>query len=697
MDNENLNGLDSYSLDSILIEFGSGSFGVEPESSVPPHTSTENDESDGKKVSDFYSEPRQTSFEPSDDDGDKDVHISDNTAGDKYAKAGDYGRKRNDEDEDEDEDDGDKPSSGRSRKESSLSPIIAFLAFVVMKIQQSKLNFRGAPPEEAEDLGEEMSPDRAVKFYKKHIPWLRLRARFALLLSLVMAYISFGFPVPGALADTGVKAAVLLIMLLTVTLLGLDVFVSGILALVKRRPHANSLVALSCLFSIIDAFVVACGVKAYGIPYCAVAALTMTFTLFASLLNCRANRLSCHSADALRNPFTLTAETSVSGEGITLLKSRCGTKDFIRRTEEFSPDEAAFSMLAPYLIIISLILSVIAAAIGGNFKGYAHILSGIFVFAAPFALLFSFPLPFFVGAKKLINVGSSVAGWSGLFDIGKSKHIIISDNDLFSKKDIHVKKAHYLSGANSEELMSLAATVISASGSALTPAFIELMHKANGSLLRMDDFKVHEGGGLVALISGEEILCGPAGFMQLMGVRLPKALALKDCVFLSASGILKGFFEIDYTPKQEVHDSLLKIMRSNRHPIFALRDFNMTPQMLSRKFDIPTDGFDFPSFIERYEISAASPTDASKPAALMSKDGLDALITLADYSRLMYKSVRICVLLSIMSTVLGIVLAFSYFCSASFAAVTAAKVMVYMLLWLLPEVILTIILARKKM
>lgn len=608
-----------------------------------------------------------------------------------YAEDGDYTYKA-----DDDDDDDFTPASKRSVKESVAAPIIAFIALIVMKVQQSRINFRGAPPEEAEDLGEEMAPDKAAKFYDKHIPWLKLRTKLSFLLCLVMAYISFGLPVPGALADTGVKAAVLLVMLLSVMLLGLDVFVSGLISLVKRRPHANSLVALSCLFSALDAVIIACGVKDFGLPYCAVSALAMAFTLLASVLNCRSSRISCRSAAALRNPFTLTAETSVSGEGITLLKSRCGTKDFVRRTEEYGPDEAAFGLLAPYLIIASFILSLIAAAVSGSFRGYAHILSGTFVFAAPFAVLFSFPLPFFVSAKMLIRKGAAIAGWSGLFDIGKSKHIIINDTDLFSKNAVSIQKTHILSGMKAEKVLSLAGTMISASGSALAPAFIDLMQKGSGSLLRMDEFTVHEGGGLVALINGEEILCGPAGFMQLMGIRLPKALSLKDCVFLSSSGVLCGFFEIGYTPADDVRDSLLTILRSDRHPIFALRDFNMTPQMLSRKFDIPTDGFDFPSFIERYEISAASPTEASKPAALISRDGLGPLISLADHSRRLYKTVNLCLMLCIMSVMLGMVLSFIYFCGGSFAAVGVGRVIAYMLLWLLPELILTVMFGRKR-
>ncbi len=718
---DDINGYgDEYSLESILAEFGSkpetdedrrkDEAETEPRSAAMP-VQTEDDpyvltmggssddeprseptvdlDGDAKpKVSDsetFYPQP-----DPSEEDyaqykfDDSDFEDVEYASDEDYDEYGD--------DDDDEEDDEPRPSL----KERIGAPLVAFAAYVVMKVQQSKLSFRAAPPEEAEDLGEEMLPDKAAKFYDKHIPWLKLRTKLSFFLSLIMAYISLGFPVSGVLNDVGVKASVLLIMLLSVMLFGADVFVCGAASLIKRRPDANSLVALSCLISVIDAAIIACGVKDYGIPYCAVAALTMSFTLLGSVLNCRSNRIACRSAAALHNPYTLTAETSVSGEGITLLKSRCGTKDFVRRTEEFGPDEAAYGLMAPYLIIISLLLSIIAAATGGSFRGFAHILSGIFVFSAPFVMLIAYPLPFFVSAKHLIKKGAAIAGWSGLFDIGKSKHVIISDTDLFAKSAISIEKVHILSGTSPEKVLSLAGSIISASGSALAPAFMELMRKGNGSLLRIDEFTCHESGGLVALINGEEVLCGSSGFMQLMGIRLPQALALKDCVFLSASGVLCGFFEIRYTPSKPVRDALAEIMRSGRHPIFALRDFNMTPQMLSRKFDIPTDGFDFPSFAERYEISAASPSDASKPAALLSRDGLGPLISLAHHGKNLFGIVRVCVLLSIMCTVLGAVLAFSYFCGGNFTAMGAERVLIYMLVWLLPELIMSFVLYRKQ-
>ena len=572
-----------------------------------------------------------------------------------------------------------------SFRESVAVPVISALAFVVMKINQSRLSV-GSASYETEDLGEEMPPDKAAKFYDKHIAGLRLRARIAFILSAVMIFISYGLPLAGAFADVGVKSAVCLILMLAVMLCGLDIITAGIMSLVRMKPHASALIAVSCLLCAIDAFVIACGEKSSGLPFCVIPALTISFTLLSCVLNARSNRIVFNTAASARRPFTLTAEAALSGGDITLLKSLRTTDGFVRRTEEDGPDEAVFGLMTPYLIAVSLVLSLVSAVIGKNFAGFAHILSGIFVCAAPIAMLITFPLPFFVSIKALIKKGSTIAGWSGLYDIGKAKHLIITDVDLFPKGCVKIAKTRILSGMKPEKVISFAASIISASGSALVPAFSELMRKGNGCLLTVESFTVHESGGLIAMVDGEEVFCGNAGFMRLMGMHLPERFVVKDCVYVAASGSICGLFEIEYTPTQAVKSSLEALMSSKRHPIFAIRDFNITPQMLSTKFDIATDGFDFPSYSERYEISGAVPSDGSKPAALISREGLEPLISLADHGRLLYGRIRLNVMLSVLSTVIGVAVMFILSLSGTLSVVTA---LTYLLGWLLLAVILS--------
>lgn len=572
----------------------------------------------------------------------------------------------------------------KSFRESVAVPVISALAFIAMKIKQSQVTL-SETSYESEDLGEEMQPDKAARFYDKHIAGLRLRTRIAFVLCVLMAYISYGLPVPGALADVGVKSAVCLIMMISVMFCGLDIITTGIMSIVRFKLHASALIVVSCLLCMIDAFLSAASVSEKVVPFCVIPALTIAFTLLGSVMNARSNKIILNTAAASKHPYVVTAESELSGGDITLVKGRKPIDGIVRRTEEDGPDESVFGVLTPYFVVAALVLSIIAAVISKSFSSFAHILSGIFVCAAPIAMLLTFPLPFFISIKSLIRSGSTIAGWSGLYDIGKAKHLIVTDSDLFPKGCVKISRTRVFAGMEPERIISFAGSIISASGSAMVHPFAELMRKAGGGLMPVEAFSVHESGGLTAMIDGEDVYCGNAAFMRLMGVILPEKYVLNNGVYIAVAGVICGVFEMEYIASDAVKSALEELVGSDRHAIFAVRDFNITPSMLSVKFDMPTDGFDFPPYSERYAISGAEPSEASKPAALISREGLSALVSLADHGKMLFSRIRLSVILSVVSAVIGMLVMFILSLSALPSVVTALS---YLLAWLLITVIL---------
>ena len=573
----------------------------------------------------------------------------------------------------------------KSFRESVAVPVISALAFIAMKIKQSQVTL-GETSYESEDLGEEMQPDKAARFYDKHIAGLRLRTRIAFVLCVLMAYISYGLPVPGALADAGVKSAVCLIMMISVMFCGLDIITTGIMSIVRFKLHASALIAISCLLCTIDAFLSAASVSEKVVPFCVIPALTIAFTLLGSVMNARSNKIILNTAAASKHPYVVTAEAELSGGDITLVKGRKPLDGIVRRTEEDGPDESVFGVLTPYFVVAALVLSIIAAVISKDFSSFAHILSGIFVCAAPIAMLITFPMPFFISIKSLIRSGSTIAGWSGLYDIGKAKHLIVTDGDLFPKGCVKISRTRVFAGMEPERIISFAGSIISASGSAMVHPFAELMRKAGGGLMPVEAFSVHESGGLTAMIDGEDVYCGNAAFMRLMGVVLPEKYVLNNGVYIAVASVICGVFEMEYTASDAVKSALEELVGSDRHAIFAVRDFNITPSMLSVKFDMPTDGFDFPPYSERYAISGTEPSEASKPAALISREGLSALVSLADHGKMLFSRIRLSVMLSVVSAVVGMLVMFILSLSALPSVVTALS---YLLAWLLITVILS--------
>jgi hypothetical protein len=116
--------------------------------------------------------------------------------------------------------------------------------------------------------------------------------------------------------------------------------------------------------------------------------------------------------------------------------------------------------------------------------------------------------------------------------------------------------------------------------------------------------------------------------------------------------------------------------------------------MIRQKFRMPTDGFDFPTFAKRYEISAAEPSSESQISAIISREGLGPLVEISDLGRKLYITAKLSVILALLCTFIGIVLMFSLCTSGSFDSATAGNMLTYMFLWLVPVIVLSLGLSR---
>ena len=517
-----------------------------------------------------------------------------------------------------------------------------------------------------------------------------------MLVCIPLLYISLGLPVFGVLKSSPTVAAlVCLMMQLTVMLIGLDVITNGFFNLVRRTPGLESLVFLNCVFSALDAVVLAItGSDAVGLPFCAVSAFSVACCLWSALNTCRGFKYTFRTLAVDKGPYTVSADSEVVKDSITVLKSKRDTAGFIHRSEEAGPADTIYAGLAPYLIAASVILGLLATILCGNYANILHVFAAVTAPCAPFAALVAFAVPFRTAARKLAQTGSAIAGWNGASDIGRSKHLIVTDKDLFTARNISIEDIRILDGAFPDKVISYTGSVIVASGSCLAPVFTDLMQRNNCSLMPVDSFTCNESGGLTALVNGEEVLVGSSAFMNLKGVHLPQQLNVKNAVFASINGLFVASFKIKYVPVQSVQNALFGLLRTRIAPIFAVRDFNITPLMLSQKFKMSTDGFDFPAYSKRYAMSAAEPSDYTQTAGIVARDGLGPLVGVAGTGRQLFQAVRICVILALLCTVVGVILMFALCAIGAFDSATVGNLFVFMGLWLVPVILLNFGLKR---
>ena len=514
--------------------------------------------------------------------------------------------------------------------------------------------------DDSEDLGKEVNVANASRYYGSQVTMLRMRFQIGLVLLAILAYLTLGLPVSGMLKTAKVSSAMCLGLQLTIMLLCLDVVTNAAVNLTRRRFGADSLAVLACLISSFDALSVAVG--GFGsphIPLCFFSSLSLMGILFSSLLSARALRKSIRVPAIGKRVYCVTAEEGVRAKGdLTLLKSVRPSAGFVRRAEETPPDESLFSRSALLQLLCALLLSLLTALVKHSMGDYLYILSAILSCAVPVTALLAFALPFFIGSGRIFSSGAAVAGWSGIHDIGCSRNLIVTDRDLFPEETVSIETVRIFADDSAERVIGFAGSMIAASGSGLAPCFAELMQKNNCRMRQVEDFQWLAGGGLQGRIEGSTVLCGSPDLMQLMNVKVPYRLVDKTTVLLAIDGVLYGIFKINYVGLPEIRTALQELIASNRHPIFAIRDFNITPELLHEVFDVATDGYDFPPYGDRFRISEAQPSETSKVSAVICREGLGPLTHLADTGRSMYVAIRMNLIVTAAVAVIGMLLVF---------------------------------------
>ena len=531
----------------------------------------------------------------------------------------------------------------------------------------------------------ELTPAEAEEIYSSGIRSVTRRALLVLILAIVSAVIAFS----GRHADTetflgGAQTAALiqLGLLLLSVVLGLDVFLRGIRNLVTFHAGGDSLAAVAAIVAAADAvYIVLADTARFGQPYCAPAIFALLCVMWGSRLSRSAYKTTFRTMRTAHLPTLVTAEWERADEGLVLTKKLGSAQGFVSKSLECDRSENFFKRFAPLVIIISIVFALITSVFRGQSGNFIHCLSALTAVSSCASAALIFNLPFNRCAKKLASSGAALAGWSGAKDINDAVGLVVKDSDLFPENTLSLGGVKSFSSMPAETVVSYTASLIIASGSGLTRLFGDLLKEYACSIYRVDEFSCYEGGGVGAMINGDRVIVGSAAFMNLMGVRLAPNLNLKTAVFTAINDELAGVFIVNYTPVDMVQNALVSLLRSKIRPLFAVRDFSITPAMIKSKFKISTENVDFLSFEARYKLSADTETPDLKPSAVMSREGLAHFVEIARRGRDLVRKVRLGDLITAAGAIIGLLIMFVICAGSSFSAGSAGNVTAFLVLW----------------
>ena len=567
-----------------------------------------------------------------------------------------------------------------------LRPLVRFAATRIALRQMQKAEAANWPDPVDIRETDELSPKKAMSFYGQQIKPLRFRFRICVFLCIVLAWISLKLPMAGLLGKSlAVQSGVSLVLLMTVMIATLDILAAGVRQLFDLRPGGEALATLAALMSCVDAAMVMSGYGSY-VPFCAVGAFSLTAALWGEKLDCTARARTMRAAAMSKSPAALTAQETARG-GRYLCRSGKNMDGIVRRSEQPDFCQIAYATAAPLFLLASVLLAAVSS-MDGQGAYFLHTLSALLSVSASFTAFLSFPLAYAMIARRLQFSGAAIIGYAGCADMGKTKRVVISDGDLFPPGTMKLSGINILEGAEVEKVICFTAGLLAASGSGVSGVFTELVTRRNYNLPQVEEFRCHEGGGLSARVNGEQVLVGSAGFMNLMGIRLPQNMTVKNAVCTAINGELLAIFTMEYIPVSSVQEALMTLLQGRTQPIFAIRDFNITPLMIRQLFRMPTDNFNFPTFRDRYRIASAAADKKTPISAVLSRTGMGPLVDAAEAGRKLYSVCRAGTFISIIATVVGLVIMFLLCRAGSFDTATAGNVLSYLILWSLPVVFL---------
>ena len=226
---------------------------------------------------------------------------------------------------------------------------------------------------------------------------------------------------------------------------------------------------------------------------------------------------------------------------------------------------------------------------------------------------------------------------------------------------------------------------MTASGCGLRQVFDDLCRSQGGHTYPVEDFSFYQEGGIAGTIRGESVLVGRADFMAQMGVRLPREIKLKTGVFLAVDKELVAVFAVKYVASDNVDAALQAILHNGIRPVFAVRDFNITPALIKRKFRINTKKRClYPELSDRLALSEEEYESSGRPGALLFRNGLMPYAEVVIGGKRMHGAVRKNCAWALIGSICGTLLAFYLTFVSGYNVLNPAALLTFQLLWSVP-------------
>ena len=229
---------------------------------------------------------------------------------------------------------------------------------------------------------------------------------------------------------------------------------------------------------------------------------------------------------------------TINGEGALKVRvSNIGEKTYLagimRLVAEAQSSKSRLQMLSDraafYLTIVAVVVSIvtlIAWLLSGAEVDFAVArLVAVLVIACPHALGLAVPLVASISTTKAAQNGFLVKQRLALEAARTIDTVLFDKTGTLTKGEFGVVDIISIEGRTDEEILGMAATVESLSEHPIAKSIVSKSKEMNIKGDSPKDFKAIKGKGVVAIVSGKEVMVGGPALLESIGVSIPLQLS----------------------------------------------------------------------------------------------------------------------------------------------------------------------------
>ena len=166
-----------------------------------------------------------------------------------------------------------------------------------------------------------------------------------------------------------------MIMQLIVMALGLDILIKGVEDLIHAEPSSDSLVVLSCVFTIVDGLIMLIGKSVpTGLSFSLVSAASVFFAMRGKRSHLVAYIHSMKITKASANPYGVISVTDASEDPVrnVLKKVHGATDGFYKKLTSRDMSETAYMIAVPVLFLLAFLFALISSVGQGRGESFTH-------------------------------------------------------------------------------------------------------------------------------------------------------------------------------------------------------------------------------------------------------------------------------------------------------------------------------------